>query len=117
MSTIKGKVIRVGDVQTINDKFKKREIVIATLTEYPQTIPVEFVNDRSDMITISDVGKTVTIHYDLRGREWKSPRGEVKFFNSLDVWSVQRSAGAGAGFDDPPLPDGPPPGMEDEIPF
>lgn len=85
MSTLKGKVIRVGDVQTINEKFKKREIVIATLTEYPQTIPVEFVNDRSDMITISDVGKTVTVHYDLRGREWKD-----RYFVNVQGWKVER---------------------------
>jgi len=25
----------------------------------------------------------------LRGREWTSPQGEVKYFNTLDAWRVE----------------------------
>ncbi len=67
------------------------------------------------------MGDEVRVEFSLRGREWKSPQGELKYFNSLDVWTLERTgagAGAAAGFDDePPLPDGPPQGLEDEIPF
>jgi single-stranded DNA-binding protein len=35
------------------------------------------------------VGDQVSIEFSLRGREWRSPSGEVKYFNSLDVWRLE----------------------------
>ena len=35
------------------------------------------------------------IEFSLRGREWRSPSGDVKYFNSLDVWKIE-AARAGA---------------------
>ncbi len=68
-----------------------------------------------------DIGDEVQVEFSLRGREWKSPSGEVKFFNSLDVWTLKKiGAGAGAGgFDEePPFPEEPPPGLgENDVPF
>ena len=41
-----------------------------------------------------EVGDEVRVEFSLRGREWKSPQGELKYFNSLDVWALERSGGA-----------------------
>ena len=65
--------------------------------------------------------RRVRVEFQLRGREWQSPQGETKYFNSLDVWSIDHlgsSAGSSAGSsqEEPPLPDGPPPGFDD-VPF
>jgi hypothetical protein len=35
------------------------------------------------------VGDEVRIEFSLRGREWRSPSGDVKYFNSLDVWKIE----------------------------
>jgi hypothetical protein len=33
----------------------------------------------------------------LKGREWKNPQGEIKFFNSLDVFKIDLpKAGSGS---------------------
>jgi hypothetical protein len=76
--------------------------------------------DRCESLDGLNVGDEVRIEFSLRGREWTSPQGQVKYFNSLDVWTIDRigaSAGAGNRDEEPPLPDGPPPGMEDDIGF
>ncbi len=66
-----------------------------------------------------EVGDEVRVEFSLRGREWKSPKGETRYFNSLEVWSIDRAgdggapAGGGDPFDDEP----PPHSDSDEIPF
>ena len=43
------------------------------------------------------VGDTIVVSFNLRGREWTSPQGEVKYFNSLDAWNIAKAdASAGA---------------------
>jgi hypothetical protein len=36
----------------------------------------------------------VEVSFNLRGREWTSPQGEVKYFNTLEAWRIER-VGAG----------------------
>ncbi|GIT73591.1 MAG: hypothetical protein Ct9H300mP28_34050 [Pseudomonadota bacterium] len=33
-------------------------------------------------------GQEVEVHFELRGREWTSPQGQVKYFNSLQAWKL-----------------------------
>lgn len=58
-------------------------------------------------------GDAVQIEFALRGREWTSRQGEVKYFNSLEVLKLARAAAQGD--------DGPSGGREpeepDEVPF
>ena len=57
------------------------------------------------------MGDEVKVEFSLRGREWKSPQGETRYFNSLDVWTLEKlSAGADAG-------DMPPPPSDEDVPF
>jgi len=30
------------------------------------------------------------VSFNLRGREWTSPQGEVKYFNTLDAWRIEK---------------------------
>ena len=34
--------------------------------------------------------------FNIRGREWTSPQGEVKYFNSLDAWRVEKAQVGGS---------------------
>ena len=43
---VQGKIKLVGNVQEITDSFRKRELVIVTQEQYPQTLCVEFVQDK-----------------------------------------------------------------------
>ena len=35
-------------------------------------------------------GEQVEVSFNLRGREWTSPQGEVRYFNTLDAWRIEK---------------------------
>ena len=86
---VQGKIKLVGNVQEITDSFKKRELVIVTQEQYPQTLCVEFVQDKTDLLNDFQEGQEVKIGINLRGREWKNPEGIIKYFTSLQGWRIE----------------------------
>ena len=87
----KGKVKQVGSEEVISDKFKKRTIWIETDDEYPQTIEFQAAQDRCGLLNNVEVGSEITVHFNLRGREWQNKEGVTKVFNTLDLWKVEKS--------------------------
>lgn len=80
----------------VSEKFKKREFVLTDNAQsYPQTIQFQLTQDRCSLIENAKVGDEITVHFLLKGREWKNPQGEIKFFNSLDVFRVETARAAG----------------------
>jgi hypothetical protein len=55
----------------------------------------QLTGDRCGVLDDFRVGDQVRVTFNVRGREWKSPQGETKYFNSLDVWKLE-AARAGA---------------------
>jgi hypothetical protein len=87
---IQGKIKMIGETKTFgNNGFRKREVVITTEEQYPQHILVEFVQDKCDLLNKHNVGETVKVSINLRGREWTNPQGEVKYFNSVQGWRIE----------------------------
>jgi len=87
---IQGKIKLIGETKTFgNNGFRKREVVVTTEEQYPQHILVEFVQDKCDLLNNHNVGETVKISINLRGREWTNPQGEVKYFNSVQGWRIE----------------------------
>ena len=116
---ITGKIKVVGPQQQVSPTFVKRELVIATDENYPQSILIEFVQDKVDLLDKYKVGDNVTVSVNLRGREWTSPQGEVKYFNSIHGWRVQSNA---MQPQQPPATQAPPqpyvdPEAEGDLPF
>ena len=35
------------------------------------------------------VGQQVEVFWNLNGKEWTSPAGEVKYFNTLEAWKIE----------------------------
>lgn len=103
---VSGKLHAISDTQQITERFTKREFVveIADNPKYPQLVQFQLTGNRCDQLDRFQVGDDVKIDFSLRGREWKSPRGEIKYFNSLDVWTLE-PAGARRSDDEPPPPD------------
>lgn len=90
MYTLNGKIKVLKDEQVISEKFKKREFVVTDdSSQYPQDILFQATQDRTDLLNNFSEGSAVTVHFNLRGREWTSPTGEVKYFNTLDVWRIE----------------------------
>jgi hypothetical protein len=97
MYTLKGEIKTIHDTQQITDSFKKREFVITDASgQYPQTIMFQSVQDRCEMLDAHKVGDMVEVFFNLRGREWTNPQGEVKVFNTLDAWKITPLNAGGA---------------------
>lgn len=140
-----GKLHTIFETKQVSERFTKREFVVE-LTDnpkYPQVVLFQLTGDRCAQLDGLHVGDAVRLDFSLRGREWRNPQGDVKYFNSLDVWKVEPAhgharrdpRGRGALFGDsmpprdgmpprddvPPRDDEPRPrdefGRDDDIPF
>jgi hypothetical protein len=85
---IKGKIKVIGQTKTFGNGFSKRDLVVTTQEQYPQDILVEFIKDNCESLNNYNVGDQVEVAINLRGREWTSPQGEVKYFNSIQGWRI-----------------------------
>jgi hypothetical protein len=87
-----GKLKVKKDTLVVSDKFQKREFVLTDeSSQYPQDILFQLSQDKVTLIDKVNEGEVITAHFNLRGREWTNPQGEVKYFNTLDVWRVESS--------------------------
>jgi Domain of unknown function (DUF3127) len=105
---VTGRIKVLGAVQQVSASFKKRELVVTTEEQYPQHIIIEFTQEKGDLLNNYNIGEMVKVSIDLGGREWVNPQGEVKYFNSVRGWRVERlAANAPAGAPQqaaPPMP-------------
>ena len=87
---IKGKIKKISETVEISDRFRKREFIIeySNNPEYPQVIQFEIIQDRCEILDQFKEGQQVEIFFDLKGREWTSPQGEIKYFNTLQAWKI-----------------------------
>lgn len=97
MFTVNGILKVKNDTQVISDKFQKREFVVTDASgNYPQDILFQLTQERTNLLDDVNVNDMVNVTFNLRGREWTSPAGEVKYFNSLDVWKLEKTQGGSA---------------------
>ena len=75
---MKGTVKMISDEIVINDKFKKRELILETLDKYTQVFKIEFVNDKISLLDDIMPFSNVDVDIQLRGREWQG-----KYFSSI----------------------------------
>ena len=86
---IQGKIKLIKEVQEISPTFKKRELILTTDEQYPQTLSVEFIQDKTDLLNNFEVNQSVKVGINLRGREWENPETkELKYFNSIQGWRI-----------------------------
>lgn len=97
MFKLTGSVKLIKDTVQVTEKFAKREFVINDSSSmYPQDIIFQAVQDKCSMLDGINEGEQVEVSFNLRGREWTSPQGEVKYFNTLDAWRIEK---VGQGID------------------
>ena len=79
------------ETRQVSDKFKLREFVVTDNAQsYPQTILFQVTQDRCSLLDDIKVGDEISITFNLKGREWKNPQGEIKIFNSLDAFRIEK---------------------------
>jgi len=119
---IRGKLHQVSETHQVSERFSKREFVVEIADgKYPQLVSFQATGDRIAQLDGLAVGDEVDVTFNLRGREWTSPKGEVKYFNTLDVWKVapvptSKPASRG-GSHEPPTAPRDEFGFPDDIPF
>ena len=64
-------------------------MVITTEEQYPQTIIIQFTQQRCDLLENLQVGQIVKVYINIRGREWTNPQGETKYFNTIEGWKIE----------------------------
>lgn len=102
---VQGKIKVIGETKEFGSNgFQKREVVVTTEEQYPQVIMVEFVQDKCAILDNYQAGQNVKIGINLRGREWVSPQGETKYFNTIQGWRIENLQSA-PGSNTPPPPD------------
>ncbi|MCR9251032.1 MAG: DUF3127 domain-containing protein [bacterium] len=126
---IKGKLLEKGETQNITDSFRKREFVVeyAENPQYPEFLKFELIQTNCEQLDSFDAGQEINISFNLKGRKWTDKNGEVKYFNSLQAWRVERvndiaqpeSSAPDAGDMNPPewLSNAPGPQADDDLPF
>jgi len=94
---VTGKLKMKGDERQVSDSFKVREFVLTDdSSQYPQHIQFQLCQDKTSLLNDFVEGQELTVSFNLRGREWKSKDGTVKYFNTLDAWKVVKKESATA---------------------
>ena len=97
MFKLNGIVKLVSPTVQVSDKFSKREFVVTDNSSmYPQDILFQATQDKCSLLDGFQQNDQVEVSFNLRGREWTSPSGEVKHFNTLEAWRIDR-VGAASG--------------------
>jgi hypothetical protein len=99
MFKLSGIVKVVNPTVQVSEKFAKREFVVTDASSmYPQDIMFQSTQDKCSLLDNIQVNDQVEVSFNLRGREWTSPQGEVKYFNTLEAWRIDKvGANNGAG--------------------
>lgn len=83
-----GVIKKIGEIQTFGSGFQKREFVMVTDEQYPQPIILELLSGKVDIIEPFNEGERAKVGINIKGREWVSPQGEVKYFNTIEAWKI-----------------------------
>ena len=87
---ISGRIKKINDTKVFSEKFKARSMWLVTNDRYPQTISVEFTQDKVNLLDNFTEGSFVRTAINLRGREWENPKtNEVKVFNTIEGWKIE----------------------------
>ena len=87
-----GKILKIGQTKQRTDTFKTRAVRIehASNPLYPQVNKFELSQDKCELLDNYQVGDTVTVSWNLRGRVWINPEGKESDFTTLDVWRIEK---------------------------
>lgn len=83
---------KIKEVQKQQERgnFKFRNLILTTDEQYPQSIEVQFVQDKCGILDSYALGDTVKVGINIRGREWTDPQGVVKYFNTIQGWKINK---------------------------
>eukprot|EP01041_Mallomonas_annulata_P030605 gene30605-52780_t len=57
----------------------------------------QLTQDKCSLADGVNTNDQIEVSFNLRGREWTSPQGEVKYFNTLEAWRIDKMGSNGGG--------------------
>lgn len=97
---VSGRVVKVYPINQVNDKLKKRQLVIEedNNPKYPQIVVFDFINDKCSLLDPLKVNDRVTVDFNFSGRAYQKPGEDTKYFSGVQGWKLNiDSAGASNG--------------------
>ena len=87
---VQGKLIEKYETSKINDSFRKREFVVEYVEnpQYPELLKFDLIQDKCDLLEEFNVGESLKVEFNLKGRKWTDPSGNDKYFNTLQAWRL-----------------------------
>lgn len=88
---VQGKLYKTFDIEKKTETFQAREFILEiSESQYPQLIKFQLTQDKCELIDPYQDGETLTVHFDLRGREWND-----RYFTNLNAWKLEKGEGSG----------------------
>lgn len=121
---VSGSLIVKEETVDITSSFKKREFVIEVLnernSEWNDFVKFQLTQDRCSLIDSYQLGDSIKVFFNLRGRKWEKD-GNVNYFTNLEAWKVE-SSGTGGQMQETAPPaftetEIPPAEPSDDLPF
>lgn len=80
---LKGTVHDILNIQEVNDKFSKQTVILKTVGEHPQYIPIDFINKNIRLVDNLMPSQQITVHINLNGKEYNG-----KYFVNVIGWKI-----------------------------
>lgn len=110
---LEGVIKEIKETQSFDSGFQKREFVVETPGEYPQSIKLEFTKDKCSILDNYGVGQSVRVKFNLRGNEYNG-----KHFVNLQAWQIEADPIQSKPSESKTPEQSPPaPTNEDDLPF
>ena len=89
MSEVIGSIIHIGNTETVGSAgtFKKRLLVVKTDEQYAQEVPIDFVQDKCEVLDKYALGQSVKVGINIRGNSYNG-----KWYCSLNGWRIDAAS-------------------------
>ena len=84
---LEGKIEKIGQEEQIKN-LTKRSMLLTTNDKYPQTVQLDFINEKQKELLKFNVGDEVSVDFNIRSNEYKG-----KYYTNLQGWRIAQLLG------------------------
>jgi len=84
---LEGKIKQIFVEQQF-EKLTKKSMLLTTNDKYPQTVQLDFINDKVKELLKFNVGDEVSVDFNIRSNEYKG-----KYYTNLQGWRIAQLLG------------------------
>ncbi|MDH3004624.1 MAG: DUF3127 domain-containing protein, partial [Candidatus Shikimatogenerans sp. JK-2022] len=85
-----GRIKNILELQEFKNNFKKQSIILITDEQYPQNLIIDFIQNKIDLLNFIKINDRVKVYINIKGREFINKDGNIKYFNSIQAWKIER---------------------------